>query len=82
MHPWSCTAVLFHDPDSGALLGVVDITGTESAVAPHTLSLVEATVAAAQAHLRVERLQLAAARQARRPGAGQQLPCPALRQPP
>ena len=64
VHPWSCTAVPFHDPDSGALLGVVDITGTESAVAPHTLSLVEATVAAAQAHLRVERLQLAAAQQA------------------
>ena len=63
VHPWSCTAVPFHDPDSGALLGVVDITGTESAVAPHTLSLVEATVAAAQAHLRVERLQLAAARE-------------------
>ncbi|MET3920289.1 GAF domain-containing protein [Arthrobacter sp. UYEF20] len=63
VHPWSCTAVPFHDPDSGALLGVVDITGTESAVAPHTLSLVEATVAAAQAHLRVERLQSAAARQ-------------------
>ena len=67
VHPWSCTAVPFHDPDSGALLGVVDITGTESAVAPHTLSLVEATVAAAQAHLRVERLQLAAARQATPP---------------
>jgi hypothetical protein len=64
VHPWSCTAVPFHDPDSGALLGVVDITGTESAVAPHTLSLVEATVAAAQAHLRVERLQLAASQQA------------------
>lgn len=61
VHPWSCTAVPFHDPDSGALLGVVDITGTDSAVAPHTLSLVEATVAAAQAQLRVERLQLAAA---------------------
>jgi transcriptional regulator of acetoin/glycerol metabolism len=60
VHPWSCTAVPFHDPDSGALLGVVDITGTESAVAPHALSLVAATVAAAQAHLRVERLQLAA----------------------
>ena len=73
VHPWSCTAVPFHDPDSGALLGVVDITGTESAVAPHTLSLVEATVAAAQAHLRVERLQLAAARKsspARRRGPG------------
>ncbi|MDQ0031333.1 GAF domain-containing protein [Arthrobacter bambusae] len=60
VHPWSCTAVPFHDPDSGALLGVVDITGTEAAVAPHTLSLVEATVAAAQAQLRVERLQLIA----------------------
>ncbi|HKU36370.1 MAG TPA: GAF domain-containing protein [Paenarthrobacter sp.] len=60
VHPWSCTAVPFHDPDSGALLGVVDITGTETAVAPHTVSLVEATVAAAQAQLRIERLQLAA----------------------
>jgi hypothetical protein len=60
VHAWSCTAVPFHDPDSGALLGVVDITGTAAAVAPHTLSLVEATVAAAQAQLRVERLQLAA----------------------
>jgi hypothetical protein len=60
VHPWSCTAVPFHDPDSGAVLGVVDITGTATAVAPHTLSLVEATVAAAQAQLRVERLQHAA----------------------
>ncbi|MFC8523483.1 GAF domain-containing protein [Pseudarthrobacter sp. NPDC057230] len=60
VHPWSCTAVPFHDPDSGAVLGVVDITGTATAVAPHTLSLVEATVAAAQAQLRVERLQRAA----------------------
>jgi len=59
VHPWSCTAVPFHDPDTGALLGVVDITGSETAVAPHTLSLVEATVAAAQAHLRIERLQRA-----------------------
>ncbi|WP_045729505.1 helix-turn-helix domain-containing protein [Pseudarthrobacter chlorophenolicus] len=82
VHPWSCTAVPFHDPDSGALLGVVDITGTAAAVAPHTLSLVEATVAAAQAQLRVERLQAAAqlaatpvrrrstASAARAPGAG------------
>ncbi|WP_284980243.1 transcriptional regulator [Arthrobacter sp. fls2-241-R2A-200] len=60
-HAWSCTAVPFHDPDSGAVLGVVDITGTDIAVAPHTVSLVEATVAAAQAQLRIERLQRAAA---------------------
>lgn len=65
VHPWSCTAVPIHDPDSGALLGVVDITGTECAVAPHTLSLVQAAVAAAQAQLRIERLQLAAGQAAR-----------------
>jgi len=74
VHPWSCTAVPFHDPDSGALLGVVDITGTESAVAAHTLTLVEATVAAAQAHLRVERLQLAAAGQS--PASRRRSPAP------
>ena len=55
VHPWSCTAVPFHDPDSGAVLGVVDITGTETAVAPHTVSLVEATVAAAQAQFFIVR---------------------------
>src|SRR6478735_4213894 len=74
VHPWSCTAVPFHDPDSGALLGVVDITGTENAVAAHTLTLVEATVAAAQAHLRVERLQLAAAGQS--PASRRRSPAP------
>lgn len=79
VHAWSCTAVPFHDPDSGAVLGVVDITGTDSAVAPHTLSLVEATVAAAQAQLRVERLQRAAdlaGRPARRraPGSASRAP--------
>ncbi|WP_432244934.1 GAF domain-containing protein [Arthrobacter sp. G.S.26] len=80
VHSWSCTAVPFHDPDSGAVLGVVDITGKASAVAPHTLSLVEATVAAAQAQLRVERLQLAASlagRPARRRSAA---PPPAVRE--
>ena len=65
VHPWSCTAVPFRDPDTGAVIGVLDITGTEMAVAPHTLSLVEAAVAAAQAQLRVERLLLAAAKRDR-----------------
>lgn len=65
VHPWSCTAVPFHDPDTGAVIGVLDITGTEMAVAPHTLTLVQATAAAAQAQLRVERLQSAAAQRDR-----------------
>lgn len=57
VHPWSCTAVPLRDPDSGAVLGVIDITGTAEAVATHTLSLVEAAVAAAEAQLRIHRLQ-------------------------
>ncbi|MBD7995572.1 GAF domain-containing protein [Arthrobacter sp. Sa2CUA1] len=65
VHPWSCTAVPVHDPDSGAVLGVVDITGKEEAVAVHTLALVQATVAAAQAQLHVERLQVRAPRKPR-----------------
>ncbi|MUK03372.1 GAF domain-containing protein [Vibrio cholerae] len=57
VHPWSCTAVPLHDPDTGTVLGVIDITGTADAVAQHTLSLVEAAVAAAEAHLSIHRLR-------------------------
>jgi len=56
VHPWSCTAVPVHDPDSGAILGVIDITGGEAAVAPATLPLLEAAVAAVEAELRISRL--------------------------
>lgn len=66
VHPWSCTAAPVHDPDSGALLGVIDITGTDHAVAPHTLSLVSATVAAVEAQLRVARLESAVRETVRR----------------
>ncbi|MGM0929714.1 MAG: GAF domain-containing protein [Actinomycetota bacterium] len=59
VHSWSCTAVPIHDPDSGAVLGVVDLTGGKEAAAPHTLSLVRAAVAAAEAELRIIRLQAA-----------------------
>jgi hypothetical protein len=55
-HPWSCTAVPIHDPDSGNILGVIDITGGDAAVAPQTLPLVEAAVAAMEAELRIQRL--------------------------
>lgn len=65
VHPWSCTAVPFHDPDSGSLLGVLDITGDSRAVQNHTLSLVTATVAAAQAQLSVQRLRERAANPSR-----------------
>ncbi|TQM65386.1 helix-turn-helix domain-containing protein [Klugiella xanthotipulae] len=56
-HQWSCTAVPVHDPLTNALLGVIDITGGDDVVAPHTLQLVEATVAAVEAELRIQTLR-------------------------
>lgn len=56
VHPWSCTAVPVHDPETGGVIGVIDITGSDAAVAPHTLPLIEATVAAVEAELRIRRL--------------------------
>ncbi|MBG0738376.1 GAF domain-containing protein [Paeniglutamicibacter antarcticus] len=57
VHSWSCTAVPVHDPDTGSVLGILDITGGTEAVAGHTLALMNATVAAARAQLQVLRLE-------------------------
>ena len=59
VHPWSCTAVPVHDPGSGEVIGVIDITGGDDAVAPATLPLLEAAVAAAEAELHLQRLESA-----------------------
>ncbi|MBF4614610.1 GAF domain-containing protein [Curtobacterium sp. VKM Ac-1376] len=48
--PWSCTAVPVHDT-AGTTVGVLDLTGDERAVERHTLSLLAATVAAAEAQI-------------------------------
>lgn len=53
---WSCTAVPIRDPDTGQVLGVVDLTGRDEAVAPHTMALVQAAVAAAEAELALSRV--------------------------
>lgn len=67
VHPWSCSAVPVHDPDSGAVIGVIDITGGAEATAPATLPLLEAAVAAVEAELRISRLdELARSRPHRR----------------
>ncbi len=56
---WSCTAVPLHDPATGTPLGIVDITGGPEAVAPQSLPLVRAAVAAASAELTLARLHTA-----------------------
>lgn len=60
VQPWSCTAVPVHDPHSGAVLGVVDLTGDAQAVGPQALGLVRATVVAVEATLRTQAPTVAA----------------------
>ena len=78
VHPWSCSAVPVHDPDSGVVLGVIDITGGDEAVAPATLPLLEAAVAAVEAELRIARLDERARATTRRPQRGKTVALPVL----
>ncbi|THG32310.1 transcriptional regulator [Naasia lichenicola] len=66
VQPWSCTAVPVHDPETRAIIGVLDITGGSDVVAPHTLPMIEAAVAAVERELLVHRLRAAAERPLRR----------------
>jgi hypothetical protein len=59
-HRFSCTAVPIRHPVTGVVLGVLDITGGDGAVAAHTLPLLDAAVAAAEAELRIQSLRPAA----------------------
>ncbi len=55
--PWSCSAAPIREPDTGAVLGVLDVTGGPDVAQPQTLALVRATVAAVEAELRIGRLR-------------------------
>ncbi|MBJ8348025.1 helix-turn-helix domain-containing protein [Antrihabitans sp. YC2-6] len=52
VHEWSCTAAPVHDPNTGRILGAIDITGGPRVAIPEVLSLIRATVAAAESELR------------------------------
>jgi signal transduction histidine kinase len=49
---WTCSAAPVHDPETGALLGVIDLTGLERNVHPHSLAVVTTTARAVEGHLR------------------------------
>ena len=57
VHPWSCTAAPVHDPGSGAIIGVIDVTGGDGAASPHLMPLMEATLAAVEAELQLVALR-------------------------
>ncbi|MEA2246296.1 MAG: hypothetical protein QOH46_825 [Solirubrobacteraceae bacterium] len=50
---WTCSAAPIHDPDTGRVLGVIDLTGDFSTVHPHSLAVATATAQAVEASLRL-----------------------------
>ncbi|MDV7245596.1 MULTISPECIES: transcriptional regulator [Rhodococcus] len=57
VHEWSCSAAPVHDPATGLIVGAIDITGGPRVAVPEVLSLIRATVAAAEAELRLNLLR-------------------------
>ncbi len=55
VQPWSCAAAPIRDPHSGALLGVVDVTGGDDVGSPASLAFVRASALAAEGELRRRR---------------------------
>jgi transcriptional regulator of acetoin/glycerol metabolism len=49
---WTCAAAPIHDPATGRILGVVDVTGGDVVAHPHSLALVRAAARAAEGALR------------------------------
>ena len=54
-HAWWCSAAPLHDPSTGALIGVVDISGPMRTAHPHSLGLVSAAAGMAEDALRLRR---------------------------
>ncbi|GAB3728032.1 GAF domain-containing protein [Nocardiopsis nanhaiensis] len=53
---WSCSAAPLHDPDTGALMGVLDLTGEDHLASPQALALVRAAATAAEMEIRAQRI--------------------------
>lgn len=59
VHPWTCAAAPIHDPATGDLLGVIDLTADLRTNHPHTLTLATLAARTAEAALQFRALQLA-----------------------
>ncbi|MFG1948425.1 GAF domain-containing protein [Nonomuraea sp. NPDC048826] len=51
LHVWSCSAAPILDPETGGLLGCVDVSGTATSLHPATVALVNATAKLAETQL-------------------------------
>jgi hypothetical protein len=56
-HPWWCSAAPLHDPVTGDLLGVIDVSGPQRTAHPYSLTLVTAATRIAEAVLHERRLE-------------------------
>ncbi|GAA5170056.1 GAF domain-containing protein [Pseudonocardia eucalypti] len=56
-HAWTCAASPVHDPDTGRIIGVVDVTGPMRGFHPSTMALVNAAAKLAEGQLR-ERMRI------------------------
>jgi hypothetical protein len=51
---WTCAAAPVHDPDTGRVIGVIDLTGAMATVHPHSMAVATATANAVEAELRCQ----------------------------
>lgn len=51
VHGWTCSAAPVHDPRTGALLGVIDLSGEVATAHPHSLALIAAAAKVVEAEL-------------------------------
>ncbi|MBK5232832.1 MAG: transcriptional regulator [Thermoleophilia bacterium] len=51
VHPWQCSGAPIHDPETGEIIAVIDLTGHVKSAHPHTLSLVGAAAGMAEVFL-------------------------------
>jgi hypothetical protein len=54
LHPWSCVAAPIADPDTGRVIGCVDISGTNDTMHPAVIALVQAAARLTEARLTLE----------------------------
>jgi hypothetical protein len=54
LHPWSCVAAPITDPDTGEVIGCVDISGTKGAMHPAVIALVDVAARLTEAQLTID----------------------------
>jgi hypothetical protein len=54
---WTCAAAPVSDPDTGHVIGVIDLTGEMATVHPHSMAVATATARAVEAQLRCQMLE-------------------------